>query len=183
MENRDGLIKSAIKYGLMIGIVQILLALLLYLMGIEYMTKWWVSILIFVLAIILLVTVGKKIRAENGGFISFGNLFVLMLISFVSSMAVATIFNILLYNVIDTNLAQNIEDVTIENMTSMFEGLGMDDDKIEEAMVGMESISEKFTVAGQAITFMWSIVWGAIISSILAAILKKNPNPFEEEEQ
>lgn len=181
MENRDGLIKTAIKLGSLIGGVQVLLTLLLYLMGIEYMTKWWVSIVVIILAITLLVIVGKKIRTENGGFISFGNLFVLLLIAYASSMFIATVFNILLYNVIDPNLAANMQEVVIENTTEMMEGFGMQDDQVEQAVAELENFSQQFTVGRQAVTFLWSIIWGAIISSILAAILKKNPNPFEEE--
>ncbi len=185
MENRDALIKSALKYGLLIGLVQIVLALLMYLMGVEFMSKLWVGILAFVLAIVLVIIAGKKIRSENGGFISFGNLFVLILIVFVTSMFAGTVFNMLLYNVIDPNLAANMQEVIIENTTSMMEKFGTPDEAIDKAIEDMGDLTEQFSIKGQFVSFLWSILLGAFISAILSAILKKNNDlpDFGEAEQ
>lgn len=174
MENRDALIKSALKYGLLIGLVQVVLTLITYLMGVEFMSKWWIGTLILVLAIVFLVVAGKKLRSENGGFISFGNLFILVWIVFCTSFAVGTIFNILLYNVIDPNLAANMVEIIIENTTSMMERFGTPDDAIDDAIANMGNLGEEFTPMGQLKSLLVWVIIGAVISAIVAAILKKN---------
>lgn len=180
--NKDTILKSGLRYGINLGLIQIMVALLLYLMGVEYMVKWWVGLLNLVVIIGLLVYFGKKWRSSVGGFSDFKSMYMLLLSTHVVSLIIATVFNLLMYNVIDTNLAQNMEEHVIKNTVEMMENFGAPEESIEQTIVGLETFAEKFSVLGMLEQLFWSVIVGAILLTIPALILKKKDDSLELEE-
>ena len=99
---------------------------------------------------------------------------------FVVAGIIGTIFNILLYNVIDPELPEMIANQAVENTESMMERFGMPEDQLDEALEKTrEDTLNRFTVTGSLVGFLWGLVMYAIFSLITGAIIKK-AEPEEE---
>ena len=171
----------AIKSGVMIGVISIVITLLLYLVDPTMLAAMWVGIIIFVIILGLVIYFGIQHRKEIGGFMAFGKAWVYSMQVFVVAGIIGTIFNILLYNVIDTELAGIVADKAVENAESMMRNFGMPEDQMDEALdKTREDTIGRFSVTGSLIGFLWGLIIYAILSLITGAIIKKNEPEFED---
>jgi hypothetical protein len=183
MKNFSSIAIEAFKMGAIIGLVQIVLTLLLYIMGIEYMVKWWVSILVIVSIIALLVVYGLKWRKSVGGYATFGEIFQFQFVAFAATMFVSTLFNILLYNVIDGELALNMKEAVVDSTMAMMEGFGIEGEALDAALVEFDDFEDNFSVVGLLMSFIKSLIGGAVLAAILSLFLKKNEEMFPDVEE
>jgi len=175
------IINAAAKYGLVLGLIQVMLTLLLYLLGTEVMAKWWVSILVLVLTLGLLTASTLKWRKERGGTAVFKEAFSFVFFNFVTLSLISTVFNILLYNVIDPSLPVALKEAVIDSTMGMMESFGAPEEAVDQAMAELDKeFADKFSVSALSMQFLYSLIFGLVISLVLGAILKKNPNEFEE---
>lgn len=157
---------TAIKFGIITGLVSIILSLIFYFINVEY-DSWsrYVSILISMILVFIGV---KNIAAENANkLISFGSLFKAgMLITLI--LAIISIVYFFIYtNFINTDFMDGLMQVQKEQMADK----GLSEEKIETAMEMAQKFSSPiFMTITSFITF---IVIGAISSAIGAAIYKK----------
>lgn len=177
---QNPLIKNAINFGVILGIIQIIFTMLLYVMGVEYLGDWKMGMLGLLIFLVAMIICAIKFKKLNGGFIEFKNIFGKLLLVFVVAGVVSTIMNIVLYNVIDPGLASAMKEAQIENTVKMMEGFGAPEEAMEGIAIGFEGFEEKFTVGGLFVQLIWSIVGGAILAAILGAIFKKKDNSLEE---
>ncbi len=177
---QNPLIKNAINFGVILGIIQIIFTMLLYVGGVEYLGDWKMGMLGLLIFLIAMIICAIKLKKLNGGFIEFKNIFGKLLLVFVVAGVVSTIMNILLYNVIDTELAVAMKESQIESTTAMMESFGAPEEAFENIEKGFEGFEEKFSVGGLFVQLIWSIIGGAILSAILGAIFKKTDNSIEE---
>lgn len=173
--------KTAVSYGLLGGLVLVVINLLIYLIDSSLMASWWVGILNFPITIAILVIAGLAIRRENGGFIKVGQAFVGMLITGIMMSLVSTVWQIILLNAIDPELKTFLATEALEQTYSMMEKFGMPEEQMKDALRDAEeSVAQGFTISGQLMSVIWSAVWWALVSIIIALIIKKNP-PLEQD--
>ena len=106
--------KSAMNYGLLLGGILALMTTLMYVMNVELFTKWWVGILSMLLVIILGVISVAKAKGLLNGFISFKEAFTAYFITVAIGYLISTFVGILIFTVIDPDLATFIQERTIE---------------------------------------------------------------------
>lgn len=167
-------IQHALRIGLILGVVSIILSLLFYLIDPTLFAKWWLNLIILLIVIIAIVIIGINYRKSIGGFISFGEAFkhgfVILLISGILSGA----FTILLFQVIDPDLKEVVMDASIEQTEAMMEKFGVPDDQMEEALEEAETkMNESFSLGGQIKGQLWAIVFYAVLSLITGLIVRK----------
>jgi hypothetical protein len=118
---------------------------------------------------------GIDYRKSIGGFISYGKAFQHGFLILAISALVATLFNVVLYNVIDTELPQKLTDASIENTRAMMENFGASEDAIDQAVIkAEESSKEQFTIVGQLKGYFFILIFSAIMALISALIVRKN---------
>lgn len=171
--------KEAVKYGLILGVIGILYSMIGYLSGIEVMASFAYEIILFVITLGVSIFLAFRYRRLAGGYISFKNAFIGLFIMFAISGIISTFFNILLFNVIDTDLPNKLNEAIIVKTTSMLEGMGIDQEKIDETIEQIEKESS-YTIAKQISSYFWSLLLYALGALILAAIIKKDPPLIEE---
>ena len=170
----------AIKSGLMIGVILIVITLLLYIIDSTLLAAMWVGIVIFILLMVLVSYFGVQHRKEIGGFMTFGKAWIYSMQAFVAAGLIVTIFNILLYNVIDPELPSIIADKSVENAESMMQRFGMPEDQMDEALEKARTDTlDRFTVTGSLVGFLWGLIIYAVLSLITGAIIKKKEPEFE----
>ncbi len=174
--------RSKLNYGIILGLVQIAGGLVTYLLGPEiFATNFFIPILVSlgfgVLGIGLIYYFGIKLRAENGGYFSFGQAFGGLMIMTIISTVLAGIFSVLLNVVIDPDYGQAVLDATSEMLANQ----GLDEAQIEASMASAENPSSPMAVVK---SLGGSLVFAAIVNLIIAAIIKKNPdNGFDESDE
>ena len=171
---------NAVKSGVILGIINIIITALIYVVDPSLFVAWWFGLLILVVNVVIVVVMGIKYRNGIGGYMSFGNAFMHGFITLVMAGLLGTLFNILLYTVIDPDLSTYIAEESMENTARMMENFGADDNEIDEVLNDMEeSTAERFTITGLSIQFLWSILVAAVIALITGLIVRKN-EPIED---
>jgi hypothetical protein len=178
MENTETpaptLMNNALKHGLILGVISIAITLLLYVADYTLMADWKVGLFSFAVFIGYAIYAGIGYRKEIGGFIEFGKAFQHGLIIFAVSALISTIFNILLYSVIDPELPGKLTEASMEATAAMMEKFGVPEDQLEEAMEkAREDTAKRFTVSGLATGYLFALIFCAIFALITGAIVKK----------
>jgi len=171
-ENEQISVKQvAIKWGLILGIISIVLFLAFYLGGL--MGESWISFIGPVFSAAIMYLAHKEFKDQGNGFMSYGQgLGIGTFISAVSGI-VSSIFTYVYAKFIDPGYLESMIDMT---RAKMEEG-GQGEDQIEAAM----EITEKFMTP--EITFamglFFAVFFGFLIALIVSAITKNNDPSLE----
>ena len=170
----------AIKSGLIVGVVTIVLTLLLYIIDPSLIVSTWLLLIIPLLLVFLILYFGTQHRNEIGGFMPFGKAWLYSMQVLIAAGIIGTVFNILLYNVIDPELPETIADTAVENAESMMLKFGMPEDQMDEALEKTRvDTLKRLSVAGSIKNFFLGLIFYAILSLITAAIIKKKEPELE----
>jgi len=174
------LMQHAIRWGLITAAVSIIFTMLLYV--IDYTLMVQMKFLFFSLAVYLGIAIyaGIDYRKSIGGFLAYGKAFQHGFLILALSGLIASIFSLLLYTVIDTELPQKLTDASLENTRAMMESFGAPEDAMDEAMEkAKESTAKQFTVSGIAMGYIYIAIFSAIMALISAIFVRKNqPEPM-----
>jgi len=182
MENQTKAnVEHALKWGLILGLINIVVYLLVYLIDKNLLVSMWYSFSSLALNIVLLILPIRIKRKELGGLISFNDAFIICFLVFIGGALLQNIFNYFLYNFIDTALAEFIKQKAIESSVAMMEKFGTPQESIDKALNDLQNQDFNQTPARISKQFFFSLLIGGVISLILAALLKKSPkiNDFE----
>lgn len=174
-------IKSvASKFGPIIAAIGITYTLLAYLIDMHLMVNMWAGIILWVVNFILLIIAVRSAKQMLGGFISFKQAFASFILTFVLSSLLTTVFAILLFGVVDTEAADQLQELTIETTVSFMENMGTPESEIEKQVEAMEG-NNQFSALNQVRGFFMGVVFYAILGLIVAAVMKKDKPTFEYE--
>lgn len=173
---------NAIKSGIILGVITIVISLLMYLVDYTLMVKWW-YLLIFTPIIMIGATAyfGVSARNENGGYLNFGKAYIYSIICMLVASVVGLVWSILLLQVIDTELPQMLTDTAVSNQEAMMQNFGAPQDAIDEAIEKSRTdMEESMTLGGQIKGFFTtSLIFAAILSLISSLFIKKKEPEFE----
>jgi hypothetical protein len=168
------LVNHAVKWGLISAAISIIVTLLLYAIDYTLMVQIKFALFSLVIYLGLVVYAGIEYRKLEGGYLDFGKAYLHGLIILALSGLVATIFQILLYTVIDPELPAKLVDASIENTRAMMENFGAPADSIDEAIEKAKTDTEaRFTMFGLAKGYIWVVVVSAVLALITGLIVKK----------
>lgn len=172
---------AALKPGITIGLVSLILTYLAYFIDSSLLTKWWFGLIALAIFFILIFYFGKQYRADQGGFISFGSAFNFSFIAIVISGLITLVGQILLYHVIDPALPEVLADLAFETSLSAMESFGANPDSLtpEQLQDIRDRSASGFTLTGQLQGFLFGLIFYAIIALILGAILKKRDKSLD----
>ncbi|HLO74722.1 MAG TPA: DUF4199 domain-containing protein [Flavobacterium sp.] len=169
--------KNGINFGIITGVISVLITSAIYIIDLELMTKWWLGLSILGLYIVIGCILLVKTKKALGGYMSFKEGFTTYFISAVIGIAISVIFNILLYNVIDPEAAIRLKELTLESTVEMMKKFGSPSAAIKETVEKMKDYNQ-FSAVEQLKGSIWSIVGSAIFGLILAAIFKRDKPVF-----
>ncbi|MFD2910149.1 DUF4199 domain-containing protein [Flavobacterium ardleyense] len=169
--------KNGITYGVITGVVSVLITFSIYMIDLSLMTKWWLALLIMLFYVIIGCILLIKTKKELGDFMSFKEGFTTYFISAVIGIAISVIFNILLYNFIDPEAAETLKELTMESTANIMKGFGAPSSEIKKALEKLSEY-EQFSAIEQIKGSAYSIIGSSIFGLILAAIFKKNKPVF-----
>lgn len=169
--------KNGINFGIITGVISVLITSSIYIVDLSLMTKWWLGLIILAVYIVIGCILLAKTKKDLGGFMSFKEGFTTYFISALIGIAISVIFNILLFNVIDPEAAVTLKEMTLKSTADMMKNFGAPTSEIKKAIEKMESY-DQFSTLEQLKGSIWSIVGASIFGLILAAIFKKDKPVF-----
>jgi hypothetical protein len=182
METTKPLIPSAIKAGLILAVVGIIIFVVEYVAGIQpigFIKPMIIGLVVLAIYIGVLVFLLKKYRTEIGGLISFGNAFLFCFITFLTSSIVSFLFTYLFQNYFDPTYMPHMMQAQRDFMENYFSSK-MSEDQVAKAM---EKFDESVTNPNSFLKILkntaGALIMGTIASLIIAAIMKKKPAMFD----
>lgn len=163
--------KNGIKYGIIAGILASLITLGIYIIDLKLFISWWIgiiSIIVFVGLCLYLMATTKKQLINN---FSFKDAFTTYFIFIVIAIAISSFVKIGLFNFVDTEAKDTVNELTIEYMVTMFKKMNMPTEAIK---AGIEEIKNNnpldvFQIIKGA---LFQIAIYSVFGLILAAIFK-----------
>lgn len=159
--------KFAVSYGIILGVVMILIGVFMYVSGMALQGKQWPQFLYYLIFPAVIIYAISKYKKTNANILSLGEAIKIGLIAGVISGIIYGIYGIIFNYVIDPDFMGKIMEVTREKM--------MENPNMTEEMVNQNmSIAEKFMNPWIGIT-IWialSAVFGLIYSLIGGLIMK-----------
>ena len=169
--------KNGINFGIITGVLSVLITTSIYVIDLALMAKWWLGISILVMYIIIGCILLVRTKKDLGGYMSFKEGFTTYFISALIGIAISVIYNILLFNIIDPEAAIRLKELTLESTVQMLEKFGTPTSAIKETVDKMKDYNQ-FSTIEQLKGSIWSIVGSAVFGAILAAIFKKDKPVF-----
>ena len=170
MENQTTTTRTALKWGVIIGIISILYSTAIMVSGqIGNQALGYPVYLIIAVGIYLAMSEFKK---ENQGFMSYGQGLGLGTLMSAISGLISSFFSMAYMKFIDPTISDQIMKKAMEEM----EKKGIPDDQIDQAM----EISKMFMNPGAmfVLGLLGAVLIGFIFSLIIAAIVKKDKSVF-----
>ena len=171
MENQKSSATSImLNYGLMLGFISILMAVINYAIGDPYKPHWIIGVLSFALTTALIVFGLKKIKENNGGYLKLGEALKTGLGIALISGIIYTIYLLIFTSYIEPDFYANMAKV--QEATILEKYPNMSDEQLEAS----KEMAAKFMGPGvtAAFTLAGSLFFGFIISLVAGLIMKKS---------
>jgi hypothetical protein len=168
--------KNGITFGLISGLISVLITASIYAINLEFFTKWWLGIITIAISLTLSIMLMVKTKKEVKEEFTFKNAFTTYFIYTVIGILISVIFNIVLFNFIDTDAKETIKELTIRFSMEIMERFNTPKEIMVESLKNMET-QDQFGIASQIKGLFFSIAISSVFGLILAAIFKsKNTN-------
>jgi hypothetical protein len=153
---------------------------LCYALGAEFMATIWIGIVIILLILGLYVFLAVRIGKEHPGNLSFQQAFVKIVLMCMLAGLLSCVFNILLFNVIDTGFPQKMQEAVILKTTAFMERFNAPEEKIDETIEKLRNTENRYSTLALIKGYFFSLLMYAAFAAIVALILKRNKPLFDE---
>lgn len=174
--------QTSVHYGLIGGMAAIALALLYYLINVRGFITWggWFSYLALAATMVM---AAKAVRSQQEGYLTFREGLKVTFLVWVIGSALLSVFTYILYNFIDTGLADIQREVVTETMEKFM--ANADEETLDTITEAMEKEGFDLTLKKSVLAYAFSlIIPGFIIALIVSLILqRKRPQDLIREEE
>ena len=174
------LVNQGLKFGLIMGFIQIAVTLLLYIIDKNLLVDFKIIFVLLLLAIVLMVLPVRAYKKQNNGSILFSEAFYICLIAIAGGTLLGNVFSYFLYNIIDPTLPEFIKEQTIEKTVAFMERMGTPQEDIEKGIAPLLEQDFNMTPAKLGGMFFQSVLFGAIPALIIAAIMRTRVKPLDD---
>jgi uncharacterized membrane protein len=164
--------KLATSYGVYLGLALILITVLIYAFDISLMTEWYLMVINLILILVLGTMSIKSAKAASTTLFTFKNAFSAYFLTIVLGLFLATVFSLLLFNIIDPDSAEILKELSMEKQAAMFEKFGMTEAQINEAMLEVQN-QDTFSIKNITISFATQLIFFSIIGLIIALFFRE----------
>lgn len=188
MEKKQTIMQFAMTNGLVLGIILVIISILLYVMNImpDTLGKMILIPLFNAIVVIIFVVKGTKTYRNNmlGGTITYGNAFKVGLLIVVFAYILRSFYDLIFNVLIDPGYMERLYEGILNWAYNFYSSLGLSESQIEDTIARFERQRDNYTPLRAFFSGVFSsAAMGALLSLITAAILKKEPLPFGQDEQ
>ena len=165
---------SSINYGLYLGIILALSIIIPYAVNTDILVNpiYGISLLLIILIIPIIASI--KAKKLSGGILNFKHTFTAFFLTLVIGLAISSLTNYVLFNFIDLETGQAIQEKAIEARAQGMQSFGANEETISEFMNTAEE-NYQYSLSNILIGLAGSIVIFSILGLISSAFIKKNP--------
>lgn len=178
MENNQIIKKIATAQGINLGIILALSTTLMYALKPVMFTKWWVGILSFLIVILLGIVSVSKSKGKLNGFITFREAFTSYFITIALGLFISTLVGILIFGIVDPDMAKYIQETAMETTRKFMEGFGVPEADIEKAIADMAE-QDSFSVVSQLKSYIFGLAFLSVLGLLIALIFKRKDTSLE----
>lgn len=163
--------KNGIKFGLISGIISVLVTATVYAVNIELFGSmmFGIGMVVFYLALgVYAVSVTKK---EMNGNINFKEAFTTYFLFALIGIIIANLFNYILFNFIDTGAKDQLMEITIRKTVEFMEKFGTPKQAISDAVKQLQE-NDQYSIGSIIKGSTFSLLFSSVIGLIIAAIMK-----------
>lgn len=169
--------KSALTYGSYLGLISIAISVVIWAGGfLESMGLFggvFIGLGSFIITFIVLFIFAKSYRnKELGGYVSFGEIFKFAILVILVSTVISIIYTYIFHAFIDPGYMEKLMAVMQQKTLDFMESKGVPEAQMDKAIEKFKEIPTMAKTLRQAA--LSGLISGAIISLIVAAIVKKN---------
>ena len=158
------------QHGGMAALISVILSLVAYILGVELLVGWQLGLAQSVLIITTMIIVSRAIRRDEGGFISYWRVFQHIMLSMICILCASTLFNYVLFNVINPELVDVVVDISLEKVEEMMVSFGLAGDLLQETLIETEKeIRNGYSLIGSIKGIIFSSIFGSLIALIVSA--------------
>jgi hypothetical protein len=172
--------QAALKAGIVLGLVNVAIYYTLYFVDVELLASGYLGLGLMVLMVGIIMYFGIDYRKELGGFMSFGTAFQFVFLALLINGVISTMGNVLLFEVIDTDLPAVLAETQLESTLAIMDRFGAGDAlssaEMDELRTGFE---KNYTALGLIKSLAVASIIYAILALILGAILKKRDKSLD----
>lgn len=167
----------AIKYGIVIGVINMLLLTTIYYISTSLLVNMWYGIVNFTVGIAIYSFFCLKLRKVIGGYWSFREAFKGIFIMLFFSGFIYSTFSFLFFKYIETDAYMQLSTIYMDETAQMLEKTGAKQELIDETIEqGLVALKQQFQPAfkqwGQVLSI--SILVYFVIAAIFSLIFKKD---------
>jgi len=179
MEHHQTPFQAALKAGLITGLFLTAFSFVCYFIDYKLLGAAWLGIATLVIYCGLVIYFGTEYRKELGGFMNFGTAFQFSFFSLLIMLAITTLGNMLLFMVVDPTLGEKMADVGLENTLKIMDSFGAGDLPSEQMDEIKNGILDGYTPLGMLKGAGFMVIFYAVVSLILGAIIKKKDKSLD----
>lgn len=166
--------KNGVLYGIIGGVISILILAIIYSTNVMLFVSGWITFLkasVFTgISILLLVNTKKQLNE----ILNFKDCFTTFFIFASISLLTTTIFEIVLFNIVDTGLKETLKELSITVIIEFLEKFNTPTEKINEAVKNIQE-NDQFSVIELSKGYFSYLVLSSIFGLLLALIFKSKP--------
>jgi len=172
-------VKTAIKYGIILGFILTILTILGYLTNLDIFLNFWFGISTYFISIIFGLASLLKAKQLNKGFLSFKEAFKHYFISVALGITILTLITFILFNFIDVDAANELKEKSIERVIDIYKHSNKTEKDIQELIQKAKS-ENLYSIKNSINTLIRKyLLTLSIIGLLIASAFKKN-NPSAE---
>ncbi|HWA35797.1 MAG TPA: DUF4199 domain-containing protein [Cyclobacteriaceae bacterium] len=175
MANQQALIKHAVLFGAVMSLCTVLLTLITYKVSLAALVTVKFALFGFLVGATITAIAGLNFRKKEGGYLSYGRAWLYCFTVMAVAGLFSTIFNEIYYNIVNRGFAEEFTNALADNMEGILRLVNSPDDAIDEALEEVRIETPKqFTPGGLVFGYVKGLIVYAIISLLIAIIVKKN---------
>jgi len=166
--------KNAVSYGIVLGVISIVITTLIYALNIELFGSWWLGLVILAINLVIYCILLSKTKKQLNNDYSFKQAFTTFFIAMLIGASISTLYNLVLFNFVDPAAKETIQEISVKSTVSMMERFGAPESEIEKAIEKVRE-TDNFSIGNLLMGLGVTLVIGSIFGLILAAIFKSKP--------
>ena len=165
---------TGIKFGLILAGIQILFYIVAYAINLELLVNPFIGLAMMLIALTVFVLAIFQARKSLNDVIDFKGAFTTFFLTAVIGFGLTSLFNVLLFNVIDPELIGLVKEMSLDAAVQNMKKFGASAADIN-AMVEQMSANNPYSFSQQMKGFVFTLAISSIVGVILALILKRQP--------
>lgn len=163
--------KNGITFGVIIGLFSILVTTLIYVIDLNLFVNIWLGLSTIAIYLLIGIIVVANTKKQLKGQITFKEAFTVYFIAAVVGGLLSTLFQILLFNIIDPAAKETIKDLSIKYTTQMMEKFNAPSASINETVEQLQN-TDNYSPGNLFKGFAFSLIISAIYGALLGLIFR-----------